>query len=200
MGRSTTLCVVVAVTLLGIGAVAAEDERKPSEDLSYATYGESGGRVKAVVSSVAAKIEKPEEFLPLQIAIGVKGEGPQVSFTYQTFQLIDGEGNYAASSTPEDIQGDLKFWMETQRMREMRPIQTANYFSSYTQVASNLYPKTGGWGGTRLNQNSAFQDVVFFPLPKSLDGVMTLVVMGEGMDDPVKVNFEIPHKHKNHEE
>jgi hypothetical protein len=44
----------------------------------------------------------------------------------------------------------------------------------------------------------AFQDVVFFPLPDTLDGVMTLVVMGQGMDDPVEVRFEVPHKHDKH--
>jgi hypothetical protein len=86
--------------------------------------------------------------------------------------------------------------METQRLREMRPIVTADYFSGYTQVTSNFYPKTGGNGGTTLGQNTAYQDVVFFPVPDSLDGVMTLVVMGKGMDDPVEVRFEVPHKHK----
>ena len=63
-------------------------------------------------------------------------------------------------------------------------------------VASQMYPKTGSYGGTTLAQNMAFQDVVFFPLPDSLDGVMTLVVMGNGMEDPVEVNFELPIKHK----
>ena len=190
------LCLIVSAVLISLGAWAEEPDKKLSEDLSYATYGESGGRVKVVVSSVAAKIEKPKEFLPLQIAVGVKGSGDEVAFSYESFQLIDGQGNYAATSTPQDIQGDLKFWMETQRMREARPIVTANYFSGYTQVASNFYPKTGGWGGTNLAHNTAFQDVVFFPLPESLDGVMTLVVAAKGMDEPVRVRFEVPHKHK----
>jgi hypothetical protein len=196
MPRNGILCLITCALLIAMGAWAEEPDKKLSEDISYATYGESSDRIKVVVSSVAAKIEKPEKFLPLQIAIGARGTGPEVSFNYESFQLIDGQGNYAASSTPQDLQGDLKFWMETQRMREVRPIQTANYFSSYTQVASNMYPKTGGWGGTTVGQNTSFQDVVFFPLPASLDGVMTLVVSGKGMDEPVEVRFEVPHEHK----
>ena len=196
MPRKGVLCLILVAVLVSLGAWAGDEDKKTSEDISYATYGESGDRVQVVVSSVAAKIEKPKEFLPLQIAIGTRGAGPEVSLNYESFQLIDGQGNYAASSTPQDIQGDLKFWMETQRMREARPIQTANYFSNHTQVASNMYPKTGGWGGTNLGNNTAFQDVVFFPLPESLDGVMTLVVSAKGMDKPVEVRFEVPHKHK----
>ena len=199
MPKKGILCLIVCAVLISLGTWAEEPDKKLSEDISYATYGESGGRVKVVVSSVVAKIEKPKHFLPLAIAVGAKGTGPEIAFSYEAFQLIDGQGNYSASSTPQDIQGDLGFWMETQRIREGRPIVTANYFSGYTQVASNMYPKTGGWGGTSLGQNTWFQDVVFFPIPESLEGVMTLVVMGKGMDDPVEVRFELPLKHKKNE-
>ena len=47
-----------------------------------------------------------------------------------------------------------------------------------------------------MAQNMAFQDLVFFPLPESLDGVMTLVVMGKGMDDPVEVRVAEGHAPK----
>jgi hypothetical protein len=83
-------------------------------------------------------------------------------------------------------------------VRERRPIQTANYFSGFKMVASQMYPKVGVGSGTNLDQNMAFQDVIFFPLPESLDGVLTLVVMGKGMDDPVEVRFDLPVKHKDH--
>jgi hypothetical protein len=200
MTKKIILSLVVSALVASVGFVAAEENKQTSEDVSYATYGESGDRVKVVVSSLAAKIEKPKEFLPLQVAIGLRGAGPEISFNYQSFQLIDGQGNYAATSTPEDLQANHEFWMETQRMREMRPIVTGDYFSGYKTVASMLYPKTGSYGGTNLDQNMAFQDVIFFPLPESLDGVMTLVVMGTGMEDPVEVRFEVPHKHKKHHE
>jgi hypothetical protein len=92
----------IAIAVLFATGAWAEEEKKTSEDLSYATYGESGDRVKVVVSSLAAKIEKPKQYLPLQIAIGLRGDGPEISFTYQSFQLIDGQGNYAARTTTPD--------------------------------------------------------------------------------------------------
>lgn len=194
--KKRTLCLCVCAALISLVAWAEEPEKKLSEDIAYATYGESADRVKVVVSSVVAKIEKPEQYLPLQIAVGLRGAGPEISFSYQSFQLIDGHGNYAATATPQDLQNDLKFWMETQNVRKRRPIQTGGYFQGYNMVVSQMYPKVGLGSGTNLAQNMAFQDVIFFPLPKQLDGVMTLVVMGKGMDDPVNVRFELPIKHK----
>jgi hypothetical protein len=198
MPKKGIVCLVVCAVFFSLTAWAQEQDKKVSEDISYATYGESADRVKVVVSSVVAKIEKPEHYLPLQIAIGLRGAGPEISFNYESFQLIDGQGNYAATSTPQDLQNDMKLWMQTQNVRERRPIQTANYFSGFKMVASQMYPKVGVGSGTNLDQNMAFQDVIFFPLPESLDGVLTLVVMGKGMDDPVEVRFELPVKHKDH--
>ena len=199
MAGKCVSCVIAATLLVSLGAWA-EEEKTLSEDISYATFGESSDRVKVVVSAVPAKIEEPKLFLPLEVAVGARGAGPEISFTFESFQLIDGQGNYAAASTPQELQKNLEIWMETQRVRGMRPITTGNYFSGFKQVASNFYPKTGGYGETNLAQNMAFQDVVFFPLPDSLEGVMTLVVMGKGMDNPVEVHFEVPEKHKKDKE
>jgi hypothetical protein len=202
MSRKSFLGLLILALLFSLGVWASDQAgggKQLSEDLSYATYGNSAARVKVVVSSLVAKIEKPKQFLPLQIAIGLRGAGKEISFNYESFQLIDAEGNYAATATPEDLQKNQNVWLETERMRQLRPIQTADYYYGYKPVGSNMYPKAGQPQYIKLDQNMFLKDVIYFPLPDSLDGVMTLVVMGQGMDDPVEVNFAVPESKKEKE-
>ena len=185
---------LVAVTLC-VGADI--DKSELSEDISYATYGDRGERVKMVVGALPAQLRNSGEFTAFQIAVGTATGGPELVFNYNHFALLDASGKQIDPAKPGVVASDKKYWGSVENLGVSRPMTTGPYFGGYLPVGSNFYNKDGTiWGGTHLDNGMFFEDVVFFPKPDDLSGVLTLACFTEGMDKPVEVKFMIPKLNK----
>jgi hypothetical protein len=185
---------MLAVTLC-VGADI--DKSELSEDISYATYGDRGERVKMVVGALPAQLKSSDEFTSFQVAVGTATGGPELVFNYNHFALLDASGKQINPAKPGDVASDKTYWGGVENLRRRRPLTTGAYFGGYRPVGSNFYNKDGTiWGGTHLGNGMYLTDVVFFPKPDDLSGVLTLACFAEGMDKPVEVKFMIPKLNK----
>jgi hypothetical protein len=138
-------------------------------------------------------LKNSEKFIGLQIAVGTATGGPELVFNYNNFAMLDASGKQFDPAKPIDAAEDSTYWRSVESLRKRRPLETGAYFGGYIFVGSNFYNKDGTiWGGTHLDNGNFFRDVIFFPKPDDLSGVMTLAAFTEGMDEPVEVKFDIP--------
>ncbi len=189
---------LVVACALGAGLVMAA-ETQTSFELSYATYRQKVDRVEVVVGSQIAAIAAHEKYIPLQIAVGVSGRGPELQIAAERFVLIDSQGNILNAVPEADIAKDPAILNYAKEFTEQNPLQTGDDFSMSNRVASNFYPLEGGdfYTITNLDRETYLEDLVFFPRPEAgLEGVLTLQLLVPGMDKPVELRFEVPEKKK----
>jgi len=199
--HSTSLWPVVLGALLAVGWSAAAEPPQavgPSETIAFAAYASGEGRVRAAVGSAIADTVKSDDLLPLQIAISVWGEGPELRFTLDSFALMDAAGNVYRVADPKAVAERLGVFTKAQNYLRQRPMPIGAIIRDSAFVRSEFYNKGGTiWGGTYLSSGNHTQDVIFFPRPRAgLGGVLTLRVLTEGMSEPVEVRFEIPGQKK----
>ena len=196
MRKARVLVLTLFVATLCVGAEI--DKSELSEDISYATFGDRGKRVKIVVGSLPAQLKNSDDFIAFQLAVGTATGGPELVFNYNHFALLDASGKQFDPAKPMDVAADSGYWRSVESLRTRRPLETGAYFGGYLFVVSNFYNKDGVmWGGTHLDNGNFFRDVIFFPKPDDPSGVLTLAVFTQGMDEPVEVKFDIPKFNKN---
>ncbi len=197
MKTALTICAV----LLVLSAVpaggeedAASDKPETSMSVAYGTYGATQGRVSAVVSAYAASFDRSEKHFALQVAVGVGGKGPEITFKQDSFWLVDAQGISHQMSAPQELANETSLIDFTDDLESRFPIQLTRTFDFYRRVQSDFYGGDGlRWSNTNLDQDSFFEDTLFFIQPVGgLDGVLTLQVAGEGMEDTLEVKFEVP--------
>jgi len=197
--RKTSLfgIALICAAAAAVPLVTAQDEAGPSETISYAAYAAGEGRVRVAVGSAIANVIKNDDFLPLEFAIGVTGDGPELRFTYDAFTLMDSAGHAYRVADPKKLAEQRKFLGSAQNYLRSRPMPIATLARGNMPVISRFYNKDGTlWGGTFLSNANYTQDILFFPRPMELEGVLTFVVKTEGMDNAVSVRFEVPGKKK----
>ena len=103
--KPVAAALTLAVIPLGLAAPA-----KTSHSLAFATYKERVGRITLLVGSFPAALFDGEPYIPLQIAVGLRGKGKTVVVTAESFHLIDQDGNvYPMPSWEEILQQDRAF-------------------------------------------------------------------------------------------
>jgi hypothetical protein len=178
-------CVAALPFVVGAGS---DDSKKAatSKEIAYHTYAEQVDRVTLIVDSYPARLFQKEKYIPLQIAVGVEGKGPELAVSIDNFTLVD-EADEIIAAAPD--------------YGEYSPLQVGNRFETYHRTASRLYTPEGvGDAKIHLSRESYLIDDIYFPAPaKGLQGVLTLTFETEGMDNLVEVRFEVPLKKDKHE-
>ena len=196
---------VMSVCLLLTPMVLAADQEtqstaETSKSLAYATYKETSGRVEVVVGSLIAGLAANEKYMPLQIAVSTSGKGPELEVTPDRFQLIDSKGNIFNSASVRDVANEPGVQQYAKTYSDQNPLQTALEFSlKVERVLSNFYPREGGnfYVASYLGRDTYLEDLLFFPNPgETMAGVLTLQFLTPGMEQAVKVRFEVPLKKK----
>ena len=198
MKRNRTILGVALV--LAVLGTSAGDFGTTSEKFSFATYREQQGRVTMIVDTFHASLHDADEYIPIPLAIGVRGRGPQLVITPESFTLIDGEGKaYPAAAFGELVENYGKLTFDRTVLRQ-RPLVVGQQFELSLRLDSRFYPANDE--GTRiprvnLARGTWLSDVIYFPRPAGgLDGVLTLKFEGKGIGDPVLVRFEVPVKRR----
>ena len=108
--KPVAAALTLAVIPLGFGA-----PEMTSKSLAFATYKERVGRVTVLVGSFPAALSDGEPYIPLQIAVGLRGKGPRVIVTAESFHLIDQDANvYPMASWQEILEQDRAFLFKPQ--------------------------------------------------------------------------------------
>jgi len=190
------LIAVCALVLL-FAPVSAEDKKDKSDtskEVAYATYGDKAGRVRVVMSSYLMGLGPEEEFLPMQVAVGVQGKGPELAVGIDAFLLVDGKGDMYSTATTQEIGSKDSLIRQTELMVDQNRLNTGNEFTNYHRIKSNMYTAEGtGDRYAHVDRETYFTDVIWFPRPTNgLGGVLTLRMEVEGMEGPVEVRFQVP--------
>ena len=132
--------------------------------------------------------------------MGVAGKGPELAVSIDNFTLVDEANEIYAAAPPSYLGKEPKIIRQMYDYGEYSPLQVGSRFETYRRTASRLYTPEGvGDAKVHLDRETYLIDDIYFLAPaKGLQGVLTLTFETEGMDDPVKVNFEVPHKHDKH--
>lgn len=189
--------ILTATTVLA--APPKTPDRRTSEGFAFATYREQSGSLTVLLDAYPATLHENDAYIPLPIAIGLRGKGEPVTLTTESFTLVDARGNAEAAASYEQLSAQYPKRSFDESLFRQRPIVLGSLFSNSREVHSSFYPAPGR--GTRSDRVELaaftwFDDVVYFPKPKAgLDGVLTLKIHGQGMEKPIEVVFEVPHSH-----
>lgn len=199
MLRKLLIPLVVCTT-----SVLASDSKKEgaetSEHLAFATFKERVGRVEMIVGSLPAAIEEKEEFLPLQIAVGVFDKGPELTITLDSFTLFDADNQVYDMAMANQVDAGLQQYVK--QINRNTPLQTGRDFQFSKLTQAGFYSPEGvTLESVHLDRETFMVDTIYFVHPKDgIEGVLTLRLLTEGMDKPVDVRFTVPLKHKKNRE
>jgi len=196
-------CVVTMPFLLGADADEAEVPAT-SKEVAYHTYVETAGRVTVIVDSYPARLFQKEKYIPLQIAVGVTGKGPELTVSIDNFTLVDGEDVYAAAP-PSYLGKQPQIIRQMHDYASYSPMQVGKNFRISKRTPSRLYTPEGvGDAQVHIDRENYLIDSIYFLNPQEgLQGVLTLTFETDGMENPVEVRFKVPlkkDKHKNQQE
>ena len=187
----------IAVLAAIAGSISARSP-ETSRSLSFAVYKEARGPVTVLVGTFPAALDAEESYIPLQIAVGVRGKNASLTVTPESFTLLDADGKRYPMAGFEELWFEDRLLRFTPAVNAAAPLVTGQQFANSVRLASSFFPVPGS--GSRiervhLERSSYFKDLIFFPRPDlGLDGVMTLRVQADGMTEPIEVRFEIPLK------
>src|SRR6185436_19229664 len=102
----------------------------------------------------------------------------------------DSQGNAYAIAAYSRFMNDYEKRIYDESLFRVRPITLGNKFATFHPVVSRFFPAPGR--GTRIDRVELlpftwFKDVLYFPRPAALDGVLTLRIRGRGTKKPVEV-------------
>lgn len=181
-------------SLLGATALFAGQQAKTSEELAPSTFKERVDRVELIVGSLPAAIEEQESYLPLQIAVGVFGKGPELSISLANFTVFDERNQEYDMAMADQVESGLQQYVV--EINRNSPLQTGNDFQFSQRVAAGFYSPEGvTLDEVHLDRETYFTDTIYFARPADgVAGVLTLRLLTAGMDKPVDVLFTIPVK------
>jgi hypothetical protein len=194
MNKKLLIPLVVCATF--VLASDSKDGADTSEHLAFATFKERVGRVELVVGSLPAAIEEKEEFLPLQIAVGVFDKGPELTITLDSFTLFDAHNQVYDMAMANQVDTGLQQFVA--QINQNTPLQTGKDFQFSKLTQAGFYSPEGvTLDNVHLDRETFMVDTIYFVHPKDgIEGVLTLRLLTEGMDKPVDVRFTVPLKHK----
>jgi hypothetical protein len=171
------------------------DDVATSKSLSFATYKEEVGRVTVIVGSQLTGNYAESRYAPLQIAVGVYGEGPALVISPASFSLIDAAGTVYPMAPYPDVR-DAEIILFVKQLDKTIPLVTGDAFLDRVRVSSIFYPQSAAPAGkerVELTDRTYFKDLIYFPRPENgWDGVLTLQFMARGLERPVQVRFSVP--------
>ena len=191
----TSLALLLTVSL-GSAALAAPPET--SKSFSFATYKERDDRTIVLVSTLTAALFEREPFVPLQVAVGVRGRGPTLTVIAESFELIDRDGQHYPMPSYDELLAAGSLLERVEVVRNQHPIVMGQQFANSTPVASNFFPAPGTdilIPRVYMPRETFFSTLIYFPYPDGgLEGVLTVRFQAEGLPEPIDVRIEVPLK------
>jgi hypothetical protein len=158
----------------------------------YSTFREEAAGLSVFANGFPTSLGGNEGYVAVPVAVALMRNGGSVTFTTESFTLIDAQGNRVPAAGYYEVKNDHPRWLIDQSLMRAWPINVGMQIAERPRIASNFYSYAGG--GTRiprveLGPFSWFYDVIYFPRPPAgLDGLMTLSVAVTGAD-PIDVKF-----------
>jgi len=202
---SRTAALAAFASLWAVSFVAAAEDPEKAEtsrQISYATYSAESARVVVVVGTYLTGMDEQQKFAPMQIAVGLHGDGPSLLVTLDSFLLIDAAGNMYTTAEPGEVTARTSLITEADEMVTAEPLRSGEIFLNFHRVGSDFFTAEGvGDSRVPLDRDNYFSDLVWFAVPPGgFQGVLTLRVETDGMTEPVDVRFEVPEfKHRSKE-
>jgi len=190
--------VVSLIAVLGFSAsgCASTARRAPSDvdrKLGQSSYIEEGKLLALIVGTRVARYRETRPYIPLEVAVVNKALS-SISFTAESFTLVDAEGNRYGTVGFEELQKGYGNVDLDRRLEELGPLVRGSYLS-YEQRPSAL---TGSFDKpivqkVFLPKFTFVVDTIYFPTPTT--GVkgkkFELFLTAPELPDPVFVRFEI---------
>ena len=191
--RMTGIMGMLALSMTAGLTIAASP--KPDETYYFATYRVKDQGLIVLVDSYPASLHAKDAYIPLPVAIGMNGKGKPIELIRESFELDDSEGNASPIAAYSQFMNDYEKRIFDESIFRVRPMVIGTQFATYNRVVSRFFPAPGR--GTRIDRVELhpfawFQDVLYFPRPQSLDGVLTLRIKPRGWTKPVEVRFKVP--------
>jgi len=185
---------LLLLVLAGSPARAAGHETT-SQSVSFATFKEEAGRTTVIVGTQLTGNYAEAPYAPLQVAVGVDGEGPPLVIGPSSFTLIDAGGVVHPMAPFEDVR-DAEMISFVKQLDRTVPLITGNSFLDYARASSIFYPVSGAPAGkerVELTDRTYCKDVIYFPRPRhGWRGVLTLQFVARGLEAPIRVRFTVP--------
>jgi len=193
--RSAAVVCALALFLASGPPVPGAEDEGTSKSLAFATFKEQAGRVTVILGARLGSAYVDEPFLPLQIAVGVYGEGPSLVISPASFVLIDARGTVHPMA-PFTAVRDQEVILFVKKLDEAMPLVTGNAFLNYHRASSIFYPQSAAAAGkerVELTHRTFMKDLIYFARPEGgWAGVNTLQFVARGLERPIQVRFTIP--------
>jgi len=194
--------ITIGLLLLALLLIVSSDSAafaappETSKSFSFATYKERDDRTIVLVSTLTAAVFERAPFVPLQVAVGVRGRGPTLTVSAESFELIDRDGQHYPMPSYDELLAAGNLLERVELVRNQNPIVIGQQFANSTPVASGFFPAPG----TRIliprvymPRETFFNTLIYFPTPDGgLEGVLTLRFQAEGLPEPIDVRVEVP--------
>jgi len=192
MNRTASV-LVVCLAIVGLPRAGVPET---SKGFAFATYKERLGPITILVGSYPAAFDRGDDLVPLQIAIGIRGEDSKLTITPESFTLIDPDGkSYPMASYSELVRHD-RLMRFTERIDRAQPLVLGEQFANSTRIQSRFFPSLSEQtriSRVHLERTMYLRDLLYFKRPAlGLDGVLTLRFQAQGMSEPIEVHFEVP--------
>jgi len=186
-------CICIAVALLSLAA-----RPQTSKSFSFATYKERIDRVTILVGSFPAALNAEEDYVPIPVAVGIRGKGPGMTINSESFNLIDSSGRAYPVASYEEILAQTELHSSNATVLASQPLVTGQQFANSRRISSNFFPLAGlKYDHVNLERGNHFIDTLYFPRPPGgLGGVLTLRLQDPSLEEPIDVRFEVPLKGK----
>jgi len=183
---------------LALAGIAVADLSDTSMRFAFATYKEKSGPITVLVGSYTAAFGEGEDLVPLQIAIGIRGQDAKLTITPESFTLIDPDGNSYPMASYSELARHDRLMRFTEVIDRAQPLVLGEQFANSKPIQSRFFPVLAE--GTRiprvhLDRTTYLRDLFYFKRPSlGLDGVLTLRFKAQGMSEAIDVRFEVPLK------
>jgi hypothetical protein len=189
---------VPIVLALSLPFSVSGEEPETSKSFAFATYKERVGPMTLLVGSFPAALASEERFIPLQVAVGIRGKDPHLTVSPESFTLIDQDGAAYPLASYREVTANQWLTDYVRQIDAAYPLVTGEQFANSERLQSRFFPPLGSRPRierVHLVRSSYFEDLIYFPRPDlGLRGVLTLRFQADGMAEPIDVRFEIPLK------
>jgi hypothetical protein len=175
-----------------------KEKSETSKSFSFATYKQRDDRTIVLVGTLTAAIFEREAFVPIQIAVGVRGHGPKLMVRNESFELIDRDGNRYPMPSYEEVLTAGNLLERVELARNQNPLVIGQQFANSLPVAASFFPAPGTnivLPFVELPRETYFQALIYFPQPAGgLEDVLTLRFQADGLPEPIDVRVKVPLK------
>jgi hypothetical protein len=201
LARAFTGAAVAALFLAGTAGAAPPDvnakkhgEVLPTSETSgYATYREQANDTTLLVDTYPASRSSESAYIPIPVAVGFFGHGATLRVSPASFVLVDSAGNRYDAAPYADIRKNYDRVRFDRELLKRRPLVVGLGFSGARRLRTNFYPAPGMLriDTVALPSFSWFSDVIYFPRPAHLDGVLRVEFQPEGVETPMTARIAI---------